>query len=185
MSFGPKALWEARGVDLSRRAIPGTPKPACSKPTMSATPAKAKEIAKDAGYDGAPIRLLVSTNYQAHFDQATVFTKQLADAGINVQMMVVDWATLLKMRGQAEQWDIFVTHHGFVPDPILITFLNDELSRLVEDAGEGQARGGVHRHCGSGGSAKASGQRSRRCSTSRCRRSRSATPIPTTSPRRS
>ena len=72
-----------------------------------------------------PIRLLVSTNYQAHFDQATVFTKQLADAGINVQMMVVDWATLLKMRGQADQWDIFVTHHGFVPDPILITFMND------------------------------------------------------------
>ena len=44
--------------------------------------------------------LLVSTNYQAHFDQATVFTKQLAEAGINVQMIVVDWATLLKMRGQ-------------------------------------------------------------------------------------
>ena len=88
-------------------------------------PAKAKQLAKDAGYTGTPIRLLVSTNYQAHFDQATVFTKQLAEAGINVQMIVVDWATLLKMRGQPDQWDIFVTHHGFVPDPILITFMND------------------------------------------------------------
>ena len=27
------------------------------------------------------------------------------------------------MRGQQDQWDIFVTHHGFVPDPILITFM--------------------------------------------------------------
>ena len=38
-----------------------------------------------------------------------MFTKQLAEAGINVQMIVVDWATLLKMRGQPDQWDIFVT----------------------------------------------------------------------------
>jgi peptide/nickel transport system substrate-binding protein len=39
-------------------------------------------------------------------------------------MLVVDWATLLKMRGQPEQWDIFVTHHSFSPDPLLLTFLN-------------------------------------------------------------
>ena len=79
---------------------------------MRTTPKKAKELAKEAGYTGTPIRLLVSTNYQAHYDEASVFTRQLADAGINVQMMVVDWATLLKMRGQPEQWDIFVTHHS-------------------------------------------------------------------------
>ena len=88
------------------------------------TSKKAKDLAKEAGYTGTPIRLLVSTNYQAHYDEASVFTRQLADAGINVQMMVVDWATLLKMRGQSEQWDIFVTHHTFSPDPILFTFLN-------------------------------------------------------------
>ena len=87
-------------------------------------PEGAKALAKEAGYDGTPIRLLVSTNYQAHYDEATVFTQQLAEAGINVQMIVVDWATLLKMRGQPEQWDIFVTHHGFPPDPALFTFMN-------------------------------------------------------------
>ena len=47
------------------------------------------------------------------------------------QMIVVDWATLLKMRGQPEQWDIFVTHHSFVPDPILVTFLNDRLTNIM------------------------------------------------------
>jgi peptide/nickel transport system substrate-binding protein len=49
----------------------------------------------------------------------------MAKAGINVQMNVVDWATLLKLRGQPEAWDIFITHHGGPPDPILLTFLND------------------------------------------------------------
>jgi peptide/nickel transport system substrate-binding protein len=123
VSFGPKALWDADG-SIYPKGNPWYTETGVTNYNVG-NAAKAKQMAKDAGYDGAPIRLLVSTNYQAHFDQATVFTKQLADAGINVQMMVVDWATLLKMRGQADQWDIFVTHHGFVPDPLLITFMND------------------------------------------------------------
>lgn len=88
-------------------------------------PEKAKALAAEAGYDGTPIKLLVSTNYKEHFDQATVFTRQLADAGINVQMVVVDWATLLTLRGQPAEWDLFVTHHGTVPDPVLLTLMND------------------------------------------------------------
>ena len=40
-------------------------------------------------------------------------------------MVVVDWATLIKKRAQPDQWDLFFTHHGFVPDPILISVMND------------------------------------------------------------
>ncbi|TYB88651.1 ABC transporter substrate-binding protein [Oceaniovalibus sp. ACAM 378] len=88
-------------------------------------PEKAKAMAAEAGYDGTPIKLLVSTNYKEHYDQATVFTRQLADAGINVQMVVVDWATLLTLRGQPAEWDMFMTHHGAIPDPVLLTLMND------------------------------------------------------------
>jgi peptide/nickel transport system substrate-binding protein len=122
VAFGPKDLWNAEGSIVPK----GTPWYSTAG-TGGYSPhdaKKAKELAKEAGYTGTPIRLLVSTNYQAHYDEAAVFTRQLADAGINVQMNVVDWATLLKMRGQPEQWDIFVTHHSFFPDPILFTFLN-------------------------------------------------------------
>ncbi|MGY3236571.1 peptide/nickel transport system substrate-binding protein [Bradyrhizobium sp. USDA 4448] len=122
VAFGPKDLWNAEGSIFPK----GTPWYS-SEGVASYSPPdpkKAAELAKQAGYTGAPIRLLVSTNYQAHYDEASVFTRQLADAGINVQMMVVDWATLLKMRGQPEQWDIFVTHHSFSADPLLLTFLN-------------------------------------------------------------
>lgn len=88
-------------------------------------PEKAKDMAEEAGYDGTPIKLLVSNNYKAHFDNASVFTRHLADAGINVQMVVVDWATLLTLRGQPDEWDMFMTHHGNVPDPVLLTVMND------------------------------------------------------------
>jgi len=122
VSFGPEGLWTAQGsVFPEGNYFYST---AGTEAYSQHDPEGAKKLAAEAGYDGTPIRLLVSTNYQAHYDQATVFTQQLAEAGINVQMIVVDWATLLKMRGQAEQWDIFVTHHGFQPDPALFTFMN-------------------------------------------------------------
>jgi len=122
VAFGPKGLWDAQGSIFPQGSFWYST--AGSEAYSQHDAKKAKELAKEAGYTGTPIRLLVSTNYQAHFDEATVFTRQLAEAGINVQMMVVDWATLLKMRAQSEQWDIYVTHHGFQPDPILLTFLN-------------------------------------------------------------
>ena len=122
VAFGPEGLWDAQGSVFPKGnffySTAGT------EAYSQHDPEAAKALAKEAGYDGTPIRLLVSTNYQAHYDEATVFTQQLAQAGINVQMIVVDWATLLKMRGQSEQWDIFVTHHGFQPDPALFTFMN-------------------------------------------------------------
>jgi peptide/nickel transport system substrate-binding protein len=32
---------------------------------------------------------------------------------------------LIEKRAQPDQWDLFFTHHGFVPDPILISVMND------------------------------------------------------------
>ncbi|MDD9874532.1 MAG: ABC transporter substrate-binding protein, partial [Gammaproteobacteria bacterium] len=61
-----------------------------------------------------------------HYDQAVVYTKQLAQAGFNIDLQVYDWATLIKKRAQPDQWDLFFTHHGFVPDPILISVMNDK-----------------------------------------------------------
>ncbi len=122
VAFGPEGLWDAQGSVFPKGNFFYSTAGIEAYSQHDAEGAKA--LAKEAGYDGTPIRLLVSTNYQAHYDEATVFTRQLAEAGINIQMIVVDWATLLKMRGEPAQWDIFVTHHGFSPDPALFTFMN-------------------------------------------------------------
>ncbi|RYH07545.1 ABC transporter substrate-binding protein [Tropicimonas sp. IMCC6043] len=123
VSVGEEALWSANGSFFPEGNIWYTD--AGTEAYSQGDPAKAKEMAEAAGYDGTPIKLLVSTNYKTHFDQATVFTRQLADAGINIEMVVVDWATLLKKRAQPDQWDMFVTHHGNIPDPVLLTALNN------------------------------------------------------------
>ena len=123
VSIGPESLWDANGSFYPKGSAWYSESGIEAFSEGNAD--KAKAMAKEAGYDGTPIKLLVSTNYQFHYDQAAVFTKHLAKAGINVQLVVVDWATLLKKRAQPDQWDIFFTHHGTVPDPALITVLND------------------------------------------------------------
>jgi len=123
VAVGEDELWSANGSIFPKGNIWYTE--AGTEAYNQGNPEKAKQMAKEAGYDGTPIKLLVSTNYKEHYDRATVFTRQLADAGINVQMVVVDWATLLKLRAQPDQWDMFVTHHGSIPDPILFTVMND------------------------------------------------------------
>ena len=137
VAFGPKDLWNAEG-SIFPKGTPWYSTDGASNYSQH-DPKKAKELAKEADYTGTPIRLLVSTNYQAHYDEASVFTRQLAEAGINVQMMVVDWATLLKMRGQPEQWDIFVTHHCLRARSDAAHVPQCELSRLVGQPGDRRA----------------------------------------------
>ncbi len=123
VSVGEPELYEASGSYFPEGNVWYTD--AGTEKYNQGNPEKARALAKEAGYDGKPIRLLVSTNYKWHFDNASVFTRQLADAGINVQMVVVDWATLLQLRAQPDQWDMFMTHHSSIPDPVLLTVLND------------------------------------------------------------
>ncbi|UOM35749.1 ABC transporter substrate-binding protein [Acuticoccus sp. I52.16.1] len=123
VSVGDPELWQAQGAFFQDGSVWHTD--AGLDAYNAGDPEKAKALAEEAGYDGTPIRLLVSTNYQQHFDQANVFKRQLADAGIEVELDVRDWATLLKQRAEPGAWDMFMTHHNTVADPALLTFMND------------------------------------------------------------
>lgn len=123
VAIGPEKLWRANGSFLPEGNVWYTKSGADNFSRGDAEAAKA--MAKEAGYNGEPIKFMVSTNYAFHYDQAVVFTKQLAQAGFNIDLQVYDWATLIKKRAQPDQWDLFFTHHGFVPDPILISVMND------------------------------------------------------------
>jgi peptide/nickel transport system substrate-binding protein len=83
-------------------------------------PEKAKELASEAGYDGKPIPILTSRQYEFHYKMAQVAAEYLKVAGFAVQLDVVDWATLVQRRAEPALWDIFITHSPFLPDPALI-----------------------------------------------------------------
>lgn len=123
VAIGPEKLWRANGSFLPEGNVWYTDSGIDNFSRGDAEAARA--MAEEAGYAGEPIKLMVSTNYPFHYDSAVVYTKQLAEAGFNIDLQVYDWATLIQKRAQPDQWDLFVTHHGFVPDPILISVLNE------------------------------------------------------------
>jgi len=81
--------------------------------------AKAKEQAAKAGYKGDPIRVLTSRQYDFHYNMALLMAEQLKRAGFKVELNVVDWATLVQRRNDSKLWDIYVTHSGQFPEPML------------------------------------------------------------------
>ncbi|MDR1744506.1 MAG: ABC transporter substrate-binding protein [Planctomycetota bacterium] len=87
---------------------------------------KARKLLKDANYDGSPVRILTSMQYEFHFKMAQVLAENLREAGMEVAIDVVDWATLTQQRTDPLKWDLYFTHSPFVPDPYLNNFFNDE-----------------------------------------------------------
>lgn len=82
-------------------------------------PQAAAQMLEEAGYDGTPLRILTSRQYEFHFKMAVVAQMALEAAGFNVDMMVVDWATLGEQRDDPSAWDIYITHSPFLPEPSL------------------------------------------------------------------
>ena len=122
-AVGPESLWMSNGSIMPKSTSWYTLEGTDLYNLKSA--AKAQELAKAAGYNGEKITFMVSSAYQIHNNIGIVFAKLMKDAGFNVDLQVYDWATLISKRGDASQWDIFFTHHGFVPDPILYSFMSD------------------------------------------------------------
>ncbi|OOG45398.1 ABC transporter substrate-binding protein [Polaromonas sp. A23] len=80
---------------------------------------KAKAQAEQAGYKGDPIRILTSRQYDFHYNMALIMAEQLKKAGFKAELNVVEWATLLQRRADPKLWDIYITHSGLFPEPML------------------------------------------------------------------
>lgn len=85
---------------------------------------KAAALLKKANYDGKPLRILTSRQYEFHYKMAQVAAEYLKAAGFKVDLQVVDWATLTQRRADPALWDIYITHSPFLPEPALIGMMS-------------------------------------------------------------
>lgn len=92
---------------------PGQPEP--MKPALPDVE-KAKELIKEAGYDGREIVFLNANDQSELTRVATVFTERMKAAGLNVDQQDMDWATLTTRRANksdpatsASGWNMFTT----------------------------------------------------------------------------
>jgi peptide/nickel transport system substrate-binding protein len=86
---------------------------------------KAAKLAKEAGYDGKPIRILATRQNEINYQVALMASEYLKAAGFKVDLQVMDWATLLGRRANPELWDVFATGTPYLPDPALIATLSE------------------------------------------------------------
>jgi len=93
---------------------------------LSGNVAKAKEILKEAGYDGTPVVLLHQTDTAGHNQLATVAKPQLEAAGFKVDVQAMDWQTQVTRRTKKDPadkggWNISMTAAATVllSDPIV------------------------------------------------------------------
>jgi len=88
-------------------------------------PEEAGKLLSEAGYDGTPLRILTSRQYEFHYKIGEVAKAYLEAAGFKVDLQVVDWATLTTRRAGPKEWDIFITHSNFPGDPTTINTITD------------------------------------------------------------
>lgn len=86
---------------------------------------KAKELLKEAGYDGTPIVVLQPTDAPSVNTQPVVIAQALKNAGFKVDLQAMDWQTLVSRRAlQTEPskggWNIFATNNAMAEasDPL-------------------------------------------------------------------
>ena len=86
--------------------------------------AKARALLQEAGYKGEPIRVLTSQEYKWMYDTAIVTKQQLEEVGMNLDLQVVDYATLIQRRNNPKTWDALTTGQGPSYEPTVLASLN-------------------------------------------------------------
>jgi len=113
--------------------ICGTPlgSDAGMKDVLNGDAAKAKELLKEAGYDGTPVVLMQSTDLPVLTNLAPVAKAQLEAAGFKVNMQSMDWQTLVGRRAKKDPpdkggWNAFLTAWvaADILNPVMSGFFN-------------------------------------------------------------
>lgn len=84
-----------------------------------------EDLLEEAGYDGETVRILTTREYMDHYNAAVPLQQQLEEAGMDVDLVVTDWATVLQDRADPEAYDVFITGFAPVTVPVSFVFLYD------------------------------------------------------------
>ena len=99
---------------------------------------KARELLKEAGYDGTPIVLMHSTDLQVLTNLAPVAKSLMERAGFKVDMQSMDWQSVVARRAKKEPptqggWNAFLTSwvSADVLNPVMTAFLNSSCDKAL------------------------------------------------------
>jgi peptide/nickel transport system substrate-binding protein len=85
---------------------------------------KAKRLMREAGYKGEPIRWMATQFYDWMYKSALAAKQQLEDVGFNIDLQVLEWATVVQRRNDPKLYEVFTTGIGFNTDPSQMVVLS-------------------------------------------------------------
>ncbi|MDR1948078.1 MAG: ABC transporter substrate-binding protein [Spirochaetaceae bacterium] len=92
-----------------------------------------RRLLREANYNGEPFRLLTSNTYAVFYNEGIVVEQQLKKAGINVELIVQDWATYFSTRSDPGKWDAFITGFDVTVLPPFILYLSPSWAGFADD----------------------------------------------------
>lgn len=102
----------------------------------------AKALIEDTDYDGEPLTLLTTRDFDTQYNGAVVIKEQLEDLGLEVDLEIYDWATLIDKLSDPDEYDLFVMENVSSYDPTTNGFMRKgtpgwtdsaELDELVKE----------------------------------------------------
>ncbi|MCI9047272.1 MAG: ABC transporter substrate-binding protein [Hungatella sp.] len=85
---------------------------------------KAKALLAETDYKGEPVVWYTTKDYPYMYKIAVVASQQMKEAGFNVDVQVVDWATITQVRNDPSAYNIFSGATTFTPDPGVLPHLD-------------------------------------------------------------
>ena len=82
-------------------------------------PGRAATLLEQSGYDGSPLRMMVTQEVQHEYNATLTMKQQLERAGFNVDLQVFDGATLSDRRNDESLWETYTASASFRPDPVM------------------------------------------------------------------
>ncbi|MDQ3548311.1 MAG: ABC transporter substrate-binding protein [Chloroflexota bacterium] len=82
-------------------------------------PDEARRLLNDAGYTGAPLRIMTTQEVQQEYNGTLVMKQQLEAVGFSVDLQVYDGATLSDRRDDDTAWEMYTAWASFRPDPVM------------------------------------------------------------------
>jgi peptide/nickel transport system substrate-binding protein len=86
-------------------------------------PEKARRLLKEAGYRGEPVRYMAAHDAVAQHRVAPATKQQLEAVGFTVELQLMEWSTLARLRRNPDLWDAHTAWWGIAPDPTLSNHL--------------------------------------------------------------
>jgi peptide/nickel transport system substrate-binding protein len=84
---------------------------------------QARQLVEDSDYDGEEIRWMSPSDREDYYAVALTAVPMLQEIGLNVEVLGVDWGTVVDRRTDPDEWEIFNTGFGFGPEPTTVAFI--------------------------------------------------------------